>query len=70
MHVLNECCLKGNHISIPPPPPLPQIGDHHGDYPGGYHGDFYGDEALGKKGAGPRNRFNHPEEESVEEAVL
>lgn len=63
MHVLNECCLKGH--TTPPPPPTP-----HDGYPGGYHGDFYGDEALGKKGAGPRNRFNHPDEESVEEAIL
>lgn len=62
MHVLNESCLKGvkgvGPFAIQPPQ------NQQPDMP------FNDDALFGHNANGPRNRFNHPQEESVEEAVL
>ena len=59
MHVLNESCLKGTKGIGPFPihPPLQDMPSND-------------DTLFGHIANGPRNRFNHPQEESVEEAVL
>jgi len=60
MHVLNESCLKGHSLG---PFPIQQPINLQ-DMPSN-------DDALfGHIANGPRNDFNHPQEESVEEAVL
>lgn len=59
MHVLNEYCLK-DPKGIGPFPVQPTLHDMPSN-----------DDALfGHIANGPRNGFNHPQEESVEEAVL
>lgn len=56
--MLNESCLKGYGVGpFPIQPPIQDMPSN--------------DDALfGHISNGPRNAFNHPQEESVEEAVL
>ena len=58
MYVLNESCLKGYGVGpFPIQPPIQDMPSN--------------DDALsGHIANGPRNAFNRPQEESVEEAVF